>query len=575
MLETLAGAALRTLLLAVVVGAGLRLRRTHNPHLSLAAWTLVLAASFVMPVATWLAGIALADGAISVAWSRFVAEQFAPEEAAAVIARSWSGVSAALADWPQWSAFASWLYFAVSGVLMLRLLAGFARSYRIARAATPIGEDRARGFDVRASSRVDTPATFGSIILVPTDHVAWPPEKRSAVLAHEGAHVARHDFAIQLAASVHRALFWFTPLSWWLRRHLCDLAEVASDDAAIAGLDDRIGYARILLEISGRVPRLSDVVAMARGTAIATRIERILADRPLEADIGRRERVLLVAGIVPIAVLLALAIVPPARTLAPAAMLGDAGPAANLADAGPADSAREPTSPDAPAIAMPTVERSPATEAAPAAPIPTPAPPARTEIARPAPPSSAAPPPRMTVTARDAPSHATGLVSKSALVVPSSSRAMRRERRIANVPPEFNPSPRPAVVTRVAGTARTSNGLDPRSGAASPDGQVPLSKRVADATCAGTYWDHGMTTGVHAHFFRGRGDVPLATFHFDDRTPATVPMIIKGSEIRVLGGFGTTYKLSPSGDDHLTGTAEYSVSRTIDFACGGSNARPS
>ena len=149
------------------------------------------------------------------------------------------------------------LYLAVFSGLLLRLLSGLLLSWRIVRGATPICEDWAGGFDVRASPRIDAPATFGSVILLPGDHAAWTPARRLAVLAHEGAHVARRDFAIQLAAGVNRAVFWFNPFSWWLQRRLSDLAEAASDDAAIACLDDRFGYAEILLEIAGRVTQIA------------------------------------------------------------------------------------------------------------------------------------------------------------------------------------------------------------------------------------------------------------------------------------------------------------------------------
>ena len=113
------------------------------------------------------------------------------------------------------------------------------------------------------------------------------------MLAHEGAHVARRDFAIQLAAGVNRAVFWFNPFSWWLQRQLSDLAEAASDDAAIADLNDRFGYAEILLEISGRVSKLPGAVSMARRAAVAWRIERILSESPPPLAMSRRDRAML------------------------------------------------------------------------------------------------------------------------------------------------------------------------------------------------------------------------------------------------------------------------------------------
>ena len=37
----------------------------------------------------------------------------------------------------------------------------------------------------------------------------------------------------QRLSLLHRAIFWFSPLAWWLDRHLADLAEQASDEATL------------------------------------------------------------------------------------------------------------------------------------------------------------------------------------------------------------------------------------------------------------------------------------------------------------------------------------------------------
>ena len=185
MLELLAGAALRSLFLAAVVGAGLRLRRRCDPHVSLAAWTLVLTASLLMPASMRLTPSALPHGVIPVGHLPVAAVSLLRTEATSVRlgAEAIVPALAPVADL-RWRELASFLYVAVFSTLMVRLLAGLSRSWRIARAATPVREDWASGLDVRATRRIDVPATFGSIILLPEDHVAWTPAKRLAVLAH-------------------------------------------------------------------------------------------------------------------------------------------------------------------------------------------------------------------------------------------------------------------------------------------------------------------------------------------------------------------------------------------------------
>ena len=121
-----------------------------------------------------------------------------------------------------------------------------------------------------------------STILLPADWREWDDAKLNAVLAHEVSHVARHDALTQRLSLLHRALFWFSPLAWWLDRHLADLAEQASDEAALSCGADRKDYARTLLGFfealqaaPGRV--WWQGVAMAKPGQAEQRVERILS----------------------------------------------------------------------------------------------------------------------------------------------------------------------------------------------------------------------------------------------------------------------------------------------------------
>lgn len=306
MLEMLVGAALRSLLLAGLVGLGLRWRRVHDPRLRLTAWTVVLGACLLMPAMTRIAAsagplIPLPPVAMVLHAGRPAADAAAipatpvPAELAPPAAPSGRGAQdpAAFA----WASLALPLYLLVAGLLLAWLLAGLALSWRIVRCATPVQAGWTAGRDVRVSPRITAPATFGTVILLPPDQAGWSAAKRAAVLAHEAAHVARHDFLVQIIARLHRAVFWFNPLSWWLQRHLSDLAEAASDDAAILGLNDRLVYAEILLDVSARAGRLPGAVAMARAATVRARVERILAQTAAPARTSRRARAVLVCAL--------------------------------------------------------------------------------------------------------------------------------------------------------------------------------------------------------------------------------------------------------------------------------------
>jgi hypothetical protein len=577
MLALLAGAALRSVFLAAMVGTGLRLLRTRNPRVPLMAWTLVLAASLSMPVAMRLTSIAFPRGVIPVeiipveiipveitpaGQPPLELDSLAQTETSPVTPRNAPSAPASPSSMPpgfqvRWGELASFVYLVVFSALMLRLLSGLLLSWRIVRAATRVREDWVGHLDVRVSRCVDAPATFGSVILVPGDHPAWTPAKRLAVLAHEGAHVARHDFAIQLAAGVNRMVFWFNPFSWWLWRHLSDLAEAASDDAAVAGLNDRFGYAEILLEMSGRVARLPSGVSMARRAAVGWRIERILSEPPPAMSMSRRDRAMLSAGILPLAISLSFLIILPAPPPPERPLLARMSAAAEIvADDG---RAKQPAPSDTAAIVAAGITPRPS--------VPDPAIEVTSPPARP----STPPPPSRAATA-DVPRHAARLLAGSALTAPAS-RTMRQPNRTANNEGVADQTPGPKVVSAAGTPSYSANGLDRTPG---EGGQSPSFKTVANQTCRGTYqavW--GGFFPILAHFHRGPGDAPWVTFNFASRQPAELPVTINGSEIRFTSSRGEIYTLSPSRNmllppryHRLTGSAEHPSGGTVELACG-------
>lgn len=571
MLELVAGAALRSLLLATAVGTGLRLRRS-NPHVSLAAWTLVLVASLLMPVAMRLTNIALPENIIAVGQLPFAPELFARIEASYVMSRAEPiAPDATQAEArPRWRGLASVLYLVMFSALLLRLLVGVALSWRIVRAATPIREEWFGGFDVRTSPRVNAPATFGSVILLPDDHAAWTPARRLAVLAHEGAHVARHDFAIQLAAGINRTVFWFNPFSWWLRRRLSDLAETASDDAAIARLGDRLGYAEILLEISGRVPGLPSAVSMARRADVASRIERILCEAPLPTSISRRGRAMLAAGVFPFAISLCFLSILPAPM--PQRPMSAEAPIATeiVADQATADGVKQPTSSPTPAIVVVAI-------------APPPAQYPRTDvISPPAPPSMAQPSRRSPAATGESPRPSPHPMTRHALTAPPSGTAWQSN-RVANNQGVLDQSRGPKVDNPV-GSWHSANRPDPTAG---ENIQSLLFKRLLNETCWGTYT--GLIAGapparrwypVRARFYRGPDDTAWVTFYSAAVRLANLPVTISGTEIQFTNTIGAIYTLWPSREmflparyHRLIGSTEHPSGGTVDIACGEANHR--
>lgn len=122
------------------------------------------------------------------------------------------------------------------------------------------------------SPRVTTPLTFGVVnpmIVVPDTLAADDPHVIDAVIAHECAHVARHDVATAAAIEFLTAPFAFHPVVIGLKRAAARCREMACDEKALERLAIQPrAYATALLRVaeSGAPPS-------AIGAGIASHLE--------------------------------------------------------------------------------------------------------------------------------------------------------------------------------------------------------------------------------------------------------------------------------------------------------------
>jgi beta-lactamase regulating signal transducer with metallopeptidase domain len=326
MMALLVEAALRSLLLGLAAGAAIRFLRVRNPQVETTIWIVVLAASLAMPLLMQMTLVHLPNGLVTLPHAllpqSLLATALAPTANALVVATHehvalhehavaaahwWVGL------WPDmWSgallvygtvAAVLLVYGTVAAVLLLRLATGLLVTWRIVRDARPIRADWTRGADVRVTARILSPVTFGRVILVPVSFIGWPAAKRRAVMGHELSHIEHRDFAVQVLSQFHSALFWFSPLAWWLQVRLAALAETTSDEAAILRVGDRVSYAEILLDIASGSRSLPAGIAMARPAQLNERIEHILTQAAPAVTLTPRRRLLLAAAVLPIAAL--------------------------------------------------------------------------------------------------------------------------------------------------------------------------------------------------------------------------------------------------------------------------------
>jgi hypothetical protein len=324
MLAILAESALRSLLLGSAVWVGLNLLRVRNPHVHMTCWIMVLVASLSMPLLMHWATVTITLAPLPVPAPEHLWPgnsplpellRSPPPSEPGMPVRAHGGNYEAV----NWLALATAIYALVAGMLLLRLAVGIFLTWRLVRAAKPIGESWAANANVRVSQVIGGPVTFGSTILFPPQWVDWDLPKRQAVLAHEGAHVANRDFHVLLLASLNRAVFWFSPFAWWQLIRLAELAEIISDARALEVFEDRLSYAEILLDLVQNVRRAPAGLEMARACTVRARVERILAATAAPAQAGWRKRLWTAATILPVVIVSAGTIAysrPPAPTLA-------------------------------------------------------------------------------------------------------------------------------------------------------------------------------------------------------------------------------------------------------------------
>ena len=306
------------------------------------------------------------------------------------------------------------------GVLFLlgRLGVGLLLSHRLRRQSTAIQDPRAlrwlkwhalaMGLEeppvLAESKAVVVPLTFGALrplILVPSDWRDWESGKLAAVIAHELSHVKRNDSLTRTLALLYRGIFWFSPLSWWLEGRLADLAEQASDAAALNAGTEPTYYAEILMSffnVANAERRVNwQGVSMARGLRARKRIETVLSwNTCIPGRLRNTVLALLALCAVPIVLLTAATrplLVAESATPAPAQVRAAQPPPPPAPPApavpAPADSAPPPPAAPSPAVAN-LGARSGPPPAAPASPDAPPPPAALSPYASPAPP--AAPP---------------------------------------------------------------------------------------------------------------------------------------------------------------------------------------
>jgi beta-lactamase regulating signal transducer with metallopeptidase domain len=207
--------------------------------------------------------------------------------------------AAAIAPW--WLPLVTAIWMLGVSVLSIRLLGGWALTQLLARrAVAQVSNDveasaremarrlgLRRSFAVVQSSAVLVPTLVGwvkPVVLLPMSALAGlSPEQLQAVIAHELAHIRRHDYLVNLLQSVVETLLFYHPAVWWVSAEIRAEREHCCDDLAVEVCGDRLVYVSALAELTS-IERRAFALAATDGSLV-TRVRRLLG-RPLDS---RRE----------------------------------------------------------------------------------------------------------------------------------------------------------------------------------------------------------------------------------------------------------------------------------------------
>jgi len=187
------------------------------------------------------------------------------------------------------------LEFWLAGVAILsvRALGGLCLLERLRRRETnPVSaelEAMARALERRLGLRralrycqcrhLEAPAVIGwlrPVVLLPVAALTGlSPEQLGAVIAHELAHIRRHDAWVNLFQTGAETLLFYHPAVWWVNAQIRAEREHCCDDVAVAVCGGVPEYARalMLMEEWRRAPRLA---MAANGSPLRSRVLRLM-----------------------------------------------------------------------------------------------------------------------------------------------------------------------------------------------------------------------------------------------------------------------------------------------------------
>lgn len=187
---------------------------------------------------------------------------------------------------------ATWLVGVV--LLLIRLTGGWFQVQRLKREmlCNPDGGwqetvDRlSRRLGLRSVVRIvesaaaSVPTVIGwirPIILMPVAAVCGlSPQQLEVVIAHELAHIRRHDYLVNLLQSVMETLLFYHPGVWWVSGRMREEREYCCDDLAVAVCGDPLRYAHVLTDLETLRGATLHLGLSSTGGSLMNRVTRLV-----------------------------------------------------------------------------------------------------------------------------------------------------------------------------------------------------------------------------------------------------------------------------------------------------------
>lgn len=136
---------------------------------------------------------------------------------------------------------------------------------------------------IAESALVKSPLVIGylkPVLLLPLGMISsMPVPQIEAIIAHEIAHVKRHDYFVNLIQSIFDVIFFFNPFTKIISRKIREEREKCCDDIAMEYISNPIDLARALscaVEYKEMIPAAASAFASGKRGELFCRVKRIL-----------------------------------------------------------------------------------------------------------------------------------------------------------------------------------------------------------------------------------------------------------------------------------------------------------